>query len=82
DRWLVKDARTAEVIAAYNGRLDWDVGWEDNGHLLTMAQSDEGKAAVIRCTATGECERASRIWDRAIDLDAYYVAPPVVLSSN
>ncbi len=82
DRWLVKNARTAEVIAAYNGRLDWDVAWEDNGHFLTMAQSDEGKAAVIRCTPTGECERASRIWDRAIDLDAYYVAPPVVLSSN
>lgn len=82
DRWLVRNARTGKPTGAVHGRLDWDVAWEDDGHFLTLAQSDEGEAAVIRCTPAGECERASRIWNRAVDPDAYYVAPPVVLASN
>ena len=38
--------------------------------------------AVIRCTVRAKCERASKVWDIPVDLDAYFVAPPVVLASN
>jgi hypothetical protein len=82
DRWVVADADTGERTARVNGRLDWDVAWEDNRHFLTLAQSDAGKAAIIRCTVDATCERASRLWDIPIDPDAYFVAPPVVLASN
>jgi hypothetical protein len=82
DHWVTVDARTGERGSRVNGRLDWDVAWEGNGHFLTMAQGDDGNAAIIRCTPTGSCERASRVWDLEIDPDAYYVAPPVLLASN
>jgi hypothetical protein len=82
DRWVTVDGRTGEKGGRVNGRLDWDVAWESNRHFLTMAQGDDGNAAIIRCTPSGSCERASRVWDLEIDPDAYYVAPPVVLSSN
>ncbi len=82
DRWVTVNGRTGEREARINGRLDWDVAWEDNGHYLTMAQGDDGNAAVIRCTPAGSCERASRVWDLEVDPDAYYVAPPVLLSRN
>lgn len=82
DRWVVVDGRTGETGDRVNGRLDWDVAWESNRHFLTMAQGDDGNAAIIRCTPSGSCERASRIWDLEIDPDAYYVAPPVLLSNN
>jgi hypothetical protein len=82
DRWVNVNGRTGERGARINGRLDWDVAWEDNRHYLTMAQGDDGNAAVIRCAPSGSCERASRVWDLEVDLDAYYVAPPVVLAGN
>ena len=82
DRWVTVNGRTGEKGGRVNGRLDWDVAWESNRHFLTMAQGDDGNAAVIRCTPSGSCERASRVWDLEIDTDAYYVAPPVLLSSN
>jgi hypothetical protein len=82
DRWVVTDARTGEPRARVTGRLDWDVAWEDNRHFLTMAQSDQGKAAVIRCDLQARCERAGRLWDRAVNEDEYFVGPPVLLASN
>lgn len=82
DRWVAVDGQTGERAGRVNGRLDWDVAWESNRHFLTMAQGDDGNAAIIRCTPSGSCERASRIWDLEIDPDAYYVSPPVLLSSN
>lgn len=82
DRWVVVDGRTGDKGSRVNGRLDWDVTWESNRHFLTMAQGDDGNAAIIRCTPTGSCERASRVWDLEIDPDAYYVAPPVLLPHN
>lgn len=82
DRWAVVDGSTGTRGAQVNGRLAWDVAWEDNRHFLTLAQSDQGKAAVIRCTVRAKCERASKVWDIPVDLDAYFVAPPVVLASN
>lgn len=82
DRWVVVDGRTGERGSRVNGRLDWDVTWESNRHFLTMAQGDDGNAAIIRCAPSGSCERASRVWDLEIDPDAYYVAPPVLLASN
>lgn len=80
--WLVIQGRTAKRQAKITGRLDWQAVWEDNQHFLTMAQSDAGKAAVIRCDLTGSCERASRVWDVPVDPDLYYQPPPVVLAAN
>ena len=82
DRWVVRDGRTGERGAQVNGRLSWDVAWEDENHFLTTAQSDDGKSAIIRCTVAGMCSRASRLWDREVDEDFYFVGPPVLLASN
>lgn len=82
DRWVTTSGRTGKRLARVTGRLDWDVAWESNRHYLTMAQSDRGKAAVIRCTPAGRCERASRLWSRAVNPDFYYTPPPVLLSSS
>lgn len=81
-RWWVIDGRTAKRQARIAGRLDWDAAWEDNHHFLTLAQSDAGKAAIIRCDLTGSCERASRVWDVPVPSDpsVYYAKPPVVLA--
>lgn len=83
DRWLVVGDRTRRRVGRVTGRLDWDAVWEDDRHFLTMAQSDAGKAAVIRCTVAGRCERASRLWHlRRPDYQPNYIAPPVVLAGN
>jgi len=84
DRWLVLDGRTGERRSRITGRLDWNAVWEDNRHFLTLAQSDAGKAAVIRCNRAGTCERASRIWDVPVPSEPslYYAAPPVVLAER
>ncbi|GCD88565.1 hypothetical protein [Nocardioides sp. LS1] len=83
DRWWVIDGRTAVRQARITGRLDWHAVWEDDGHFLTLTQSDAGRAAVIRCDLTGTCERASRLWDVPVpeDPSVFYAAPPVVLAS-
>ncbi|GAB3763506.1 hypothetical protein FB382_001186 [Nocardioides ginsengisegetis] len=84
DRWWVIQGRTAARQARITGRLDWDAVWEDDGHFLTLAQSDAGRAAVIRCDLAGTCERASRLWDVPVPADpsVYYAAPPVVLAGR
>jgi hypothetical protein len=84
DRWWVVDGSTAARQARITGRLDWDAVWEDDGHFLTLAQSDAGKAAIIRCDVTGTCERASRLFDDPLPSEPslYYAAPPVVLAGN
>jgi hypothetical protein len=83
DRWLTVRDRSGQRLGSVNGRLDWDTAWEDDRHVLTMAQNGDGKAAVIRCTVGGRCERASRLWDVGWDgYPPYYLAPPVVLSRN
>lgn len=83
DYWATIDGTTAAHLGRVTGRLDWDAAWEDNGHFLTLAQSDEGKAGIVRCTVHGRCERASRLWNIPLpDLSLYYSAPPVVLSRN
>ena len=60
-----------------------DAAWKDDAHFLTLAQSDAGKAAIIRCDLTGVCERASRVWDVPVPLEPslYYAKPPVVLAT-
>lgn len=69
-------------LGQVDGRLDWNSAiWEDDTHFLTLAQGDSGKAAIIRCTVTGSCERASRMWSRPVEEHAYYTAPPVLLAS-
>ena len=82
-RWWVIDGRTAQRQATVAGRLDWDAVWENNNHFLTLAQSDAGKAAIIRCDLTGSCERASRLWNVPVPSDpsVYYASPPVVLAT-
>lgn len=81
--WATIDGTTAARLGRVTGRLDWDAAWEDDEHFLTLAQSDEGKAAIIRCAVDGRCERASRLWNIPLpELSVYYAAPPVVLSSN
>ena len=82
DRWVTVDGRTGTRCGRVNGRLDWDVAWESNRRFLTLAQGDDGAAAIIRCTRSGSCVRASRLWDLELDEDLYYVAPPVLLSRN
>jgi hypothetical protein len=84
DRWWVIDGSTAARQARITGRLDWDAVWEDDGHWLTLAQSEAGKGAIIRCDVTGDCERASRLWKDPLPSEPslYYAPPPVVLSSN
>lgn len=58
--------------------------WEDDAHFLTLAQSDAGRAAIIRCDLTGSCERASRLWDVPVppDPSLFYASPPVVLATR
>ncbi len=83
DRWLTVRDGTGERVARVTGRLDPDAVWEDDRHFLTMAQSNRGIAAVIRCTVRGRCERASRLWDVGWDgYPPFYVSPPVVLADN
>lgn len=83
-QWWVIDGRTAKRRATITGRLDFDAAWEDDAHFLTMAQSDAGKAAVVRCDLTGACERASRVWDVPVPLEPslYYAKPPVILATH
>jgi hypothetical protein len=84
DRWWVVDGSTGRRQAQVTGRLDWDAVWEDDGHFLTLAQSDEGRAAVVRCDLSGACERAGRLWDVPVPSDPsiYYASPPVVLATR
>ena len=84
DRWWVVDGRTGARLSTVLGRLDWDAVWEDDTHFLTLAQSDEGRAAIVRCDANGTCERASRVWDVPLpeEPSLYYAPPPVVLAEN
>ncbi|MEQ6900291.1 hypothetical protein [Nocardioides sp. YIM 152588] len=81
DRWWVADGRTAKRQARVAGRLDWHAVWEDDAHFLTLAQSDAGRAAILRCDLAGACERASRIWRVPLPSEPslYYAPPPVVL---
>jgi hypothetical protein len=83
DRWWVIGGHSGARQAVIVGRLDWDATWEDNTHFLTLAQSDAGKAAIIRCDLTGSCQRASRLWDVPVPSDpsVYYANPPVVLAA-
>ena len=83
-RWWVIGGRTADRQATVAGRLDWDAVWEDNHHFLTLAQSDTGKAAIIRCDLSGSCERASRLWNVPVPSEpsVYYAKPPVVLAAR
>lgn len=82
-QWWVIDGRTAHRRATIAGRLDFDAVWEDDAHFLTLAQSDAGKAAIVRCDLTGACERASRVWDVPVPAEPslYYAKPPVVLAT-
>lgn len=84
DRWWVVDGSTGARQATVSGRLGWDTVWEDGQHFLALAQSDAGKAAVIRCDLTGSCERASVLWDVPVPADpsVYYAPPPVVLADR
>jgi len=84
DRWWVVNGSTAARQAQITGRLDWDAVWEDDGHFLTIAQSEAGKAAIIRCDVSADCERASRLFDDPLPSEPslYYAAPPVVLASS
>lgn len=84
DTWWVLDARTAEKELRITGRLDWDAVWEDDQHFVTLAQSDEGKSSILRCHVSGECERASRLWEIAVPSEPslYYASPPVVLGDR
>lgn len=81
--WWVIDGRSAQRRATLTGRLDWDTTWEDDTHFLTLAQSDAGRAAIVRCDLTGTCERASDVWDVPVPADpsVYYAKPPVVLAT-
>lgn len=82
DRWWVVDGETALRQAQIAGRLDWTAVWEDDQHVLTLAQGDAGGAAIVRCDVTGSCERASRVWHTPLPTEPslYYQSPPVVLA--
>jgi hypothetical protein len=81
DKWWVADGSTGDRLARITGRLDWSAVWEDDSHFLTMAQSETGTAAVIRCDLAGSCERASRLWQVPLPPDStYYAPPPVILA--
>lgn len=82
DRWWVVDGRTAQRRARIVGRLDRDAVWEDDSHFLTLAQSDTGRAAIVRCDVGGACERAGRVWEVPLPSEPslYYRSPPVVLA--
>lgn len=81
DRWWVADGSTGDPLSRITGRLDWSAVWEDDSQFLTMAQSETGTAAVIRCDLAGTCERASRLWQVPLPPDStYYAPPPVILA--
>jgi hypothetical protein len=80
DVWRVVHGRTGVRESRITGRLDWDAVWEGDSHFLTMAQSDAGRVAVVRCDVDGACERASRLWEVPVPPDLYYASPPVVLA--
>ncbi|HEU5037598.1 MAG TPA: hypothetical protein VFT70_11370 [Nocardioides sp.] len=84
DRWWVVDGMTGARQGTIAGRLDWHAVWEDDQHYLTLAQGDEGGAAIIRCDLGGTCERASRVWDVPVPSEPslYYAPPPVVLADR
>lgn len=82
DRWVVHKGRGPGATGRVTGRLDWTAVWEGNRRFLTVAQSDNGEAAIIRCRFDGRCERASKLWQIPVDNDDYYVAPPVVLAEG
>jgi hypothetical protein len=84
DRWWVVDGRSGQRESVIAGRLDWHAVWEDDTHYLTLAQGDEGGAAIIRCDLSGNCERASRVWDVPLpdEPSLYYAPPPVVLADQ
>lgn len=84
DRWLTVRDRTGDRLGGrVTGRLDWEAVWEDDRHFLTAVQSNQGIAAVIRCTVGGRCDRASRLWDVGWDgYPPFYLPPPVVLTNN
>jgi hypothetical protein len=81
-RWWVIGGSSPARELTISGRLDWHAVWEDDGHFLTLAQGDDGQAAVVRCDLTGSCERASRTWDMPLDPDLYYTSPPVTLAAE
>ena len=81
--WATIGGATGARRSQVTGRLDWEAVWEDDRHFLTIAQGDDGMAAIIRCTTGGDCERASRLWDMGVpDYLPNYIAPPVVLPDN
>ncbi|MBZ5741224.1 alpha/beta hydrolase [Nocardioides mangrovi] len=84
DRWWVVDGHDGARQARITGRLDWHAVWEDDDHVLTLAQGDSGGAAVVRCDLTGACERASRTWPTPLPTEPslYYRSPPVVLADR
>ncbi|MFZ2014748.1 MAG: hypothetical protein WAV00_13070 [Nocardioides sp.] len=80
DRWLTMKADTGRRLGVFTG---WDAVWEDDAHVLTLAQGDSGQAAIIRCTVAGQCERASRLQDMGkVTYQPNYISPPVVLAAN
>lgn len=82
-RWDVRTDRTGALVLRVTGRLDWHAVWESDRRFLVVAQGDDGKAAIVRCTVTGTCERASRLWALPVpDYLPNYIAPPVVLPAN
>lgn len=81
-RWWVIGGSSPERELTVAGRLDWHAVWEDDDHFLTLAQGDDGLAAVVRCDLTGSCERASRTWEMPLDPDLYYTSPPVTLAEG
>jgi hypothetical protein len=83
NRWVVLRDRDASRLGGILGRFAWDAAWEDDQHFLTLALGDSGRAAIIRCTVGGPCERASRLWHVGkATYQPNYIAPPVVLASN
>ncbi|MFP5253296.1 MAG: hypothetical protein ACLGH4_05825, partial [Actinomycetes bacterium] len=82
DRWVLRDGTTGERTARIVGRLSWQAVWEDNRHFLTLAQGEDGTAAIVRCTVTARCTRAGRTWRIPVNEDAYFVSPPVLLASS
>ena len=81
-RWWVLAGNGPVREATFAGRLDWHAVWEDDTHFLTIAQGDDGQAAIVRCDVTGACERASRTWSLPLDPDLFYASPPVVLAEH
>jgi hypothetical protein len=81
-RWWVIGGSSSERELAVAGRLDWHAVWEDDAHFLTLAQGEDGMAAIVRCDLTGSCERASRTWQMPLDPDLYYTSPPVTLAQR